>query len=64
MGKPIKNQQRRLNKLLKALNTIYAKRDNDKYTMISAVRAHDRANELERQISLIKNPGNKKRSRI
>ena len=57
MGKPVKNQQRKANKLKKALNAIYQKRDNDKYTMLSLVKAHSRAEELERQLGLInKNP--------
>ena len=59
MGKVIKSQVRKSKRILKALTSIYAKRDNDKYKSIQAIdRAYHRAEELERQLGIL-NPKNK-----
>lgn len=61
MGKAIKSQKRKGNRILKALTSIYERRDNDKFkTMMGLVRAHGRAEELERQFGLLTLPKPKK----
>lgn len=61
MGKAIKSQKRKGNRILKALTSIYERRDNDKFaTMKGLVRAHGRAEELERQFRLLNLPKPKK----
>ena len=54
MGKSIKSHKRKGQRILKALKAIYEKRDNDKFiTLKGLVRAHGRAEELERQFGLL-----------
>ena len=61
MGKAIKSQKRKGNRIIKQLTSIYQKRDNDKIiTMKGLVRYHNRAEELERQFSLLNLPKPKK----
>ncbi len=61
MGKATKSAKRKGNRIIKALTSIYERRDNDKFkTMKGLVRAHGRAEELERQFSLLNLPKPKK----